>query len=138
MHLYVDGGGIEPPAFVVPVSDTVGAGDACLGGFLASLLLRPRQGWPQHLRSLPHGGRGMHAPGRRRPHARKSRRCWQPRSSERRVVAQVRADARRPLSPRRPCIDRHIDRRCVAQSSWRLGALPKASLESAASQANTA
>jgi fructokinase len=50
MCLYVDGGRIEQPAFAVPVSDTVGAGDACLGGFLASLLQRPRQDWSGHLR----------------------------------------------------------------------------------------
>ena len=32
------------------VADTVGAGDACIGGFLASLLAEPERGAAHHLR----------------------------------------------------------------------------------------
>lgn len=39
--LLADGKRIEQAAFAVDVADTVGAGDACIGGFLASLLQRP-------------------------------------------------------------------------------------------------
>jgi len=44
------GAGFEQPAFAVPVADTVGAGDACVGGFLASLLARPDAGLAGHAR----------------------------------------------------------------------------------------
>lgn len=43
-------GRVEQAAFAVPVIDTVGAGDACIGGFLASLLQRPQQSFAVHLR----------------------------------------------------------------------------------------
>jgi fructokinase len=45
-----DGGVVEQPAFKVPVADTVGAGDACIGGFLASRLQRPDAGIAAHVR----------------------------------------------------------------------------------------
>lgn len=48
-HL-ADGGRIEQPAFAVAVVDTVGAGDACIGGFLASRLQRPDAGIAEHVR----------------------------------------------------------------------------------------
>lgn len=41
---------IEQAAFPVRVADTVGAGDACIGGFLASLLAQPDLPMAQHLR----------------------------------------------------------------------------------------
>ncbi|MES2489145.1 MAG: carbohydrate kinase [Pseudomonadota bacterium] len=41
---------IEQPAFVVTVADTVGAGDASIGGFISSLLLEPTQDLSHHLR----------------------------------------------------------------------------------------
>ncbi len=41
---------IEQPAFPVPVVDTVGCGDAAMGGWLASLLKAPRAPAPTHLR----------------------------------------------------------------------------------------
>lgn len=41
---------IEQPAFPVTVADTVGAGDACIGGFLASRLLHPHAGLAAHVR----------------------------------------------------------------------------------------
>lgn len=41
---------IEQPAFAVTVADTVGAGDACIGGFIGSLLLTPDQDSRHHLR----------------------------------------------------------------------------------------
>jgi fructokinase len=48
-HL-ADGGRIEQPAFAVDVVDTVGAGDACIGGFLASRLQRADAGIGEHVR----------------------------------------------------------------------------------------
>ena len=45
-----DGGRIEQPAFAVAVADTVGAGDACIGGFLASRLQDPDAGVDVHVR----------------------------------------------------------------------------------------
>jgi fructokinase len=50
MRLYLDGQVFEQDALRVPVRDTVGAGDACVGGLLASLLQRPEAEWPSHLR----------------------------------------------------------------------------------------
>src|SRR5690606_27255563 len=50
MTLHVDGRGIDQPALAVQVRDTVGAGDACVGGFLASLLQHPQRDWAGHLR----------------------------------------------------------------------------------------
>lgn len=41
---------IEQPAFAVEVADTVGAGDACIGGFLASLSSTPSRALSDHLR----------------------------------------------------------------------------------------
>lgn len=48
--LYTPRAEIEQPAFDVSVADTVGAGDACVGGFLASLLLNPQEREADHLR----------------------------------------------------------------------------------------
>lgn len=48
-HL-ADGNRVEQPAFAVAVVDTVGAGDACIGGFLASLLRRADAGVGEHVR----------------------------------------------------------------------------------------
>ena len=45
-----DGGRIEQPAFAVAVADTVGAGDACIGGFLASRLQAPGASLETHVR----------------------------------------------------------------------------------------
>jgi len=50
MRLDVDGNRYGQPAFAVGVHDSVGAGDACVGGFLASLLQGPERSWPEHLR----------------------------------------------------------------------------------------
>jgi fructokinase len=41
---------LEQPAFSVTVIDTVGAGDACIGGFISSLLLDPKKNPAHHLR----------------------------------------------------------------------------------------
>ena len=46
----IDGGLIveaSPPR--VEVADTVGAGDASIGGLLFSLMTAPQRGWPEHL-----------------------------------------------------------------------------------------
>lgn len=48
--LHTTEGSVEQPAFSVTVADTVGAGDACTGGFIASLLGEPRQPLSHHLR----------------------------------------------------------------------------------------
>jgi len=63
-------GTLEQAAFSVQVADTVGAGDACIGGFIASLLNDPQLGYAAHLRfaaataaaacTVP----GAHAPAR--------------------------------------------------------------------------
>lgn len=45
-----DGAAIEQPAFLVAVADTVGAGDACVGGFLASRLQAPDAALATHMR----------------------------------------------------------------------------------------
>lgn len=45
-----DGAAIEQPAFLVAVADTVGAGDACVGGFLASRLQAPDAALATHVR----------------------------------------------------------------------------------------
>ena len=50
MTLYVDGRSIDQSALPVTVRDTVGAGDASMGGFLASMLQHPERDWPGHLR----------------------------------------------------------------------------------------
>ncbi len=49
MRLVGPGAVIEQPAFTVPVVDTVGAGDACLGGWVASWLGRPDAPLRTHL-----------------------------------------------------------------------------------------
>jgi fructokinase len=41
---------IEQAAFTVTVADTVGAGDACIGGFISSLLAEPGKDSSYHLR----------------------------------------------------------------------------------------
>lgn len=43
-------GSLEQAAFSVTVADTVGAGDACIGGFISSLLLAPDETPAHHLR----------------------------------------------------------------------------------------
>lgn len=48
--LHTPFGRLEQAALPVPVADTVGAGDACIGGFIASLLQRPEQSFAVHLR----------------------------------------------------------------------------------------
>ncbi|AKC86772.1 carbohydrate kinase family protein [Pseudoxanthomonas suwonensis] len=50
MTAHLPEGRIEQPAFAVDVADTVGAGDACIGGFLASRLQRPDAGMEAHVR----------------------------------------------------------------------------------------
>ena len=50
MDVYAGDTHFFQPAFVVQVADTVGAGDACIGGFLASRLLRPGASLRQHAR----------------------------------------------------------------------------------------
>lgn len=50
IELYTPLGCVEQPAFAVTVADTVGAGDACIGAFIASLLQRPEQSFAMHLR----------------------------------------------------------------------------------------
>lgn len=61
---------IEQPAFTVTVADTVGAGDACIGGFISSLLAEPSKDWSYHLRfaaataAAACAHRGAHAPTR--------------------------------------------------------------------------
>lgn len=49
-YLAADGTGQSQTSFQVEVVDTVGAGDACIGGFLASGLLRPQAAIADHLR----------------------------------------------------------------------------------------
>ncbi|AXQ29401.1 carbohydrate kinase [Solimonas sp. K1W22B-7] len=48
--LHATDGIVEQPAFSVTVADTVGAGDACIGGFIGSLLGDPGQPLSHHLR----------------------------------------------------------------------------------------
>ncbi len=48
--MYAGDAVVEQPAFPVAVADTVGAGDACIGGFLASSLLRPDMPPASHAR----------------------------------------------------------------------------------------
>ncbi|KAF1699985.1 carbohydrate kinase family protein [Pseudoxanthomonas suwonensis] len=50
MDAYAGGERFTQPAFAVEVVDTVGAGDACIGGFLASRLLRPDAPLSEHAR----------------------------------------------------------------------------------------
>ncbi len=50
MTVYAGEVRLEQPAFRVDVVDTVGAGDACIGGFLASRLLRPDAHLAGHVR----------------------------------------------------------------------------------------
>jgi len=70
MTLHLDDRRIEQPALAVAVCDTVGAGDACVGGFLASVLQRPAGDWRGHLRfaaavaAAACTRAGAHAPGR--------------------------------------------------------------------------
>ena len=69
MTLHADGHRIEQPALAVAVQDTVGAGDACVGGFLASMLQHPGRGLDAHLRfaaavaAAACTRAGAHAPG---------------------------------------------------------------------------
>ncbi len=70
LHLHVDGRRFDQAAIPVPVRDTVGAGDACVGGFIASMLQQPDAGWAEHLRSAAATAAaacmhdGAHAPAR--------------------------------------------------------------------------
>ena len=50
MTAYRGGDRVEQPAFKVAVADTVGAGDACIGGYLASLLQDPHADLAVHVR----------------------------------------------------------------------------------------
>lgn len=50
MEVHAGDGCFSQPAFAVAVEDTVGAGDACMGGFLASRLLQPRASLREHAR----------------------------------------------------------------------------------------
>jgi len=50
MTVYAGDAHLEQPALPVPVVDTVGAGDACIGGFLASRLLQPQAALGVHAR----------------------------------------------------------------------------------------
>jgi fructokinase len=61
--LFADGRVWECPAPEIEVVDTVGAGDACLAGTVASLIRHPADGWPQHLaRAVASGSAAcMHA-----------------------------------------------------------------------------
>src|SRR3546814_4362894 len=62
---------LEQPSFAVMVADTVGAGDACLGGFIASMLTAGEAGLEAHLRfaaataAVVCSRSGAHAPSRR-------------------------------------------------------------------------
>jgi fructokinase len=49
VELHAPAGVLRQPAFRVSVADTVGAGDACMGGWVASRLLRPRASSAEHL-----------------------------------------------------------------------------------------
>ena len=49
MTAYADGEIIEQPAYRIEAVDTVGAGDACIGGFLASRLLQPDAPMARHV-----------------------------------------------------------------------------------------
>src|SRR3546814_10458154 len=61
---------LEQPSFAVMVADTVGAGDACLGGFIASMLTVGEAGLEIHLRfaaataAVVCSRSGAHAPSR--------------------------------------------------------------------------
>jgi fructokinase len=50
MSVYSGGHCVEQPAMEVAVVDTVGAGDACVGGFIASRLLNPQASLADHVR----------------------------------------------------------------------------------------
>ncbi len=50
MTAYAGEARVVQPAFEVAVADTVGAGDACIGGYLASLLQRPSASLAEHVR----------------------------------------------------------------------------------------
>jgi fructokinase len=50
LTLYRHDEAIEQSAFKVEVADTVGAGDSCIGGFIASLLSSPQASNAEHLR----------------------------------------------------------------------------------------
>lgn len=50
MTLHVEGRSVDQPALSVAVRDTVGAGDASMGGLLTSMLQHPGRDWPAHLR----------------------------------------------------------------------------------------
>ncbi len=49
LTLYSATGRLDQPAFPVAVADTVGAGDACMGGWIASRLLRPDAPVAEHV-----------------------------------------------------------------------------------------
>ena len=70
MTLYTpQGDAYAQPVFKVAVSDTIGAGDASIGGLLASVISRPDADWKQHVRfaaataSAACTRAGAHAPG---------------------------------------------------------------------------
>jgi fructokinase len=49
MRLFADGRVVVQPAFPVAVADTVGAGDASMGGWMASLLSAPQARLEEHV-----------------------------------------------------------------------------------------
>jgi fructokinase len=56
----------SPPR--VTVADTVGAGDASIGGFLFSLIDAPQRSWPEHLAfALAAGAAACRQPGAHAP-----------------------------------------------------------------------
>jgi fructokinase len=70
MQLLVEGRELFQPSFPVRVADTVGAGDASMGGWIASLLTRPEAPPEAHLAfaaataAVVCGHSGAHAPTR--------------------------------------------------------------------------
>ena len=63
-ELYVDERSFKQSAPRLDVIDTVGAGDASIGGFLFSLMTYPQNTWPEHLRfSVAAAGAACLAPG---------------------------------------------------------------------------
>lgn len=68
LELHTPFGTVTQDAFAVNVADTVGAGDACIAGFIVSLLQHPEQSFAEHLRyaaataSAACARMGAHAP----------------------------------------------------------------------------
>jgi fructokinase len=70
LRLYAGAETVEQPAFPVAIADTVGAGDCCLGAYIASSLSSPSAGAAQHARfaaaaaAVTCAHAGAYAPGR--------------------------------------------------------------------------